>query len=54
MTDSVSIMVQNTISRIERDIQRQSEVDDLWMEVKGLFLGELNALPNLPQVGFKI
>ena len=53
MTDKVSSMIQNTILRIEQGLQRQSDIDDLWKEVKNLFLGELDGLPDLPQVGCK-
>ena len=48
MSEEISSAVRDTISRIEAGINNQSQVDMLWSNIKSLFLGEIEQLPNLP------
>ena len=48
MSEEIYSAVRDTISRIEAGIDNQSQVNMLWSNIKSLFLGEIEQLPNLP------
>ena len=54
MTEGFCEQISKTISRIENITNCQIELDRLWVEIKNMFLTELNKLPNLPPKGCKI
>ena len=37
-----------TISRLETAVNTKNEIDQLWLEVKNIFLSEMATLPNIP------
>ena len=53
MSEDIFLQVQSTIERIENAINNQAEIDDLWTEIKNLFLFEMAKLPNLPTSNVK-
>ena len=48
MSDSVHQNILQTINKLENIQNNQTELDNLWSEVKYIFLQEMPSLPNLP------
>ena len=48
MSNEIYSQVLNTIERIENNVSNQSEINQLWAEIKQLFSSQLELLPNLP------
>ena len=48
MTDEIRVQVVQTIAKIETAQSTQLEIDQLWSEIKNMFVQELNKIPNLP------
>jgi hypothetical protein len=48
MTDEIHGQVLETITKIENVLQTQISVDQLWSEIKSLFILQLDKLPTLP------
>ena len=49
MSDEVKKKVQDTILKIENTLHGQTEIDEMWISVKNIFLQEMDHLPTLPQ-----
>ena len=50
MSENMTLKIKDTIDRIEGRIENQSDVDNLWKDIKNLFLEEMEQLPSLGQV----
>ena len=48
MTDEIHGQVLETITKIENVLQTQISIDQLWSEIKSLFILQLDKLPTLP------
>ena len=48
MSNEIQEQVLQTISKLEKNISNQTEIDLVWADVKTLFLNELSTLPTLP------
>ena len=48
MSDEITNQVLETIRRLEFVNKNQQEIDNLWGEIKDLFLNEMSKLPDLP------
>ena len=48
MGDAIFQKNLGTISRLEDAKNNQAEINQLWTEIKSMFLNEMNCLPNLP------
>ena len=48
MSDEITNQVLETIRRLEFVDKNQQEIDNLWGEIKDLFLNEMSKLPDLP------
>ena len=53
MSPENSQLVLNTIERIEKTSKSQSDINEIWADVKDLFINELAHLPTLPAGGNK-
>ena len=48
ITPVVHVQVLATINKIENSIKNQTDIDQLWSEVRQIFINELNQLPDIP------
>ena len=53
MSDEIRSQVFDTITKIESSQATQQKVNELWSEIKNMFLIELNKLPSIPISGNK-
>ena len=48
LNDEINKKIADTIFKLENAINNQSTIDNLWIEIKEMFLSELSSLPDLP------
>ena len=48
MSDEIRSQVFDTINKIENSQATQHKVNELWSEIKKMFLNELNKIPSIP------
>ena len=48
MSDDTLNMVLFTINKLENTVNTKNEIDELWQEVKHIFLSEMDSLPDIP------
>ena len=53
MSNETHQLILNTISRLENAEKNQNEINNLWLEIKTLFLNEMAALPDIPSANSK-
>ena len=48
LSPDIHTQVLETISKIESSLQNQTKIDELWSEIRQIFIQELNKLPDIP------
>ena len=49
MSNETLELVLQAITRLENKVNTKKEIDDLWSEVKKIFMSEMDKLPNIPR-----
>ena len=53
MSKETTNLVLFTINKLENQVNTKTEIDTLWLEIKNIFLNEMDSLPNLPTSNLK-